>query len=105
ELAALFASLTARPDALDIRLSHLDFADTGRFLKQALKSEVPGKLIEEIYSRTQGNPRLLTETCRDLRSSGLLDRKHLNAEALSRIRIPQGFEEIFQGRLRGIGAP
>ncbi|HKY62354.1 MAG TPA: sigma 54-interacting transcriptional regulator [bacterium] len=105
ELAALFASLTARPDTLDIRLSHLDFADTGRFLKQALKAEVPGKLVEEIFSRTQGNPRLLTETCRDLRSSGLLDRKHLNAEALSQIQIPQGFEEIFQARLRKIDPP
>ncbi|HKX12712.1 MAG TPA: tetratricopeptide repeat protein, partial [bacterium] len=102
ELAVLFTSLADRPKTLEVKLGNLDFENTERFLQQALKSKIPGKLVEEIYSRTQGNPRLLSETCKDLRSSGLLERKHLNAEALRQIRIPQGFEEIFQARLKKI---
>ncbi len=100
DLAASLETLGREESVLDLRLHNLSPEETRAFLNKALKLELPEALAQDLYSRTQGNPRLLTETSRELLLSGLLDRKHLTPEALLQLKLPSSVSEIFGERIR-----
>ncbi len=100
DLAASLEALGQEESVLDLRLRNLNLEDTRAFLDKTLKLELPEALARDLYARTQGNPRLLTETSRELLLSGLLDRKHLTEETLLQLKLPSSVSEIFGERIR-----
>lgn len=100
DLAGSLQALAQEESVLDLRLKNLNLGDTRLFLSRALKLDLPEDLVKDLYSRSQGNPRLLTETSRELLLSGLLDRKHITSEALLELKLPQSASEIFADRIR-----
>ncbi|MFO1463831.1 MAG: sigma 54-interacting transcriptional regulator [bacterium] len=100
ELAAFLQALAKEPMVLELRLRNLKYEDAKAFLQKALKVELPEALQRDLFARTQGNPQLLTETCRALLASGLLRRKHLTPDAFQELELPRGVSEIYRHRMQ-----
>ncbi|MCE9625024.1 MAG: sigma 54-interacting transcriptional regulator [Deltaproteobacteria bacterium] len=100
ELLTSLRALAQEAGVLDLTLENLSLADTRAFLSKALKTDVPEPLVQDLFARTQGNPRLLTETCRELLASGLLKRQHLTPESLLELKLPAGVSEIYRERIQ-----
>lgn len=98
-LEGFFGGLKESGGVLDLRLGNLSRENTRTFLDRALKITLPDALTDEIYERSQGNPGMLTETCRYLVGTGLLKKKLLSAGLLDQFKLPGTFSEILQNRL------
>jgi len=104
ELAAFFQNLGKETKTLELRLRNLKYDDAKAFLHRALRTALPESLTRDLFARTQGNPLLLTETCKELLASGLLRRKHLTADALLEVQLPRGVSEIYRQRIQRLSA-
>jgi transcriptional regulator with GAF, ATPase, and Fis domain/serine/threonine protein kinase len=98
-LEGFFQGLKNHEGVFDLRLAPLNREDTRLFLTRALNVDLPDEVVQELFDRTQGNPALLTETCRFLVGAGLLKKKRLSAALIGELSLPKTFSEIFEHRL------
>jgi len=94
-----FSSLVQNSKVLDLELGNLDLPETKTFLESALNASLPEEIEAELFQRTQGNPRLLTETCREILANKILHKKRLTPALFREISLPEDFSKIFQNRL------
>ncbi len=103
-LAHFFANLKEDSQVLDIGLHPLARDDAEQFIGALLQQSLPTEIIDVIYERTQGNPELLTQTVKEIRSSGLAAKKHLSLKEFQQISLPENFEDLLKQRVEKLNA-
>ncbi len=97
-----FSALTLEKNVLDLQLKNLSRKDTRQFLETGLRTRLPYEIVQELFDRTQGNPKLLTETCREILQWEILKKKHLTLNLFQEISLPKTAQEIFEKRLKDL---
>ncbi|MDX1386767.1 MAG: protein kinase, partial [bacterium] len=101
---SFFASLSLESKVLDLTLSNLNLKDASELINSSLRRELPKEILSDIYARTQGNPKILTETCREIIKSQILKKKHLTLEGFEKLRLPKTTQALFKRRLESLSS-
>ncbi len=98
-LKGFFSELAELEQVLNLKLDNLDFKNTQTFLNSALGVPLPLDILQQLFDKTQGNPRLLTEICREILSSNILKNRRLTPELFREISLAGNFTQVFLNRL------
>lgn len=99
-----FSNMAKEDGVLDLTLQNLSFADAQRFLHHSLRRDLPESVDRELFERTQGNPKLLTEMGREILKAGILRKKNLTPELFQQLGLPKTAREIFSSRLERLNS-
>jgi predicted ATPase len=80
-----------------VLLRGLDQEDTARIIEASAGIEPTTRLVETLYTQTEGNPFFMTEVIKLLSESGELTAEHIGTP--EGLRIPEGVREVIGQRL------
>jgi len=100
-LAGVMGSISSQPGLRQLRISGLDRAGVGEFVRAETGVEPSADLLDALLERTAGNPFFLRETLRLLSSEGMVESG--GAVALARLGIAPGIKETVIRRIDKLG--
>jgi predicted ATPase len=97
------AQLSREPVFQRVLLRGISEADTAHFIGAAANIQPSPRLVEAIYTHTEGNPFFMIEVIRLLREQGKLSDETIREP--QGFRIPEGVREVIGQRLNRLTAP